>query len=251
MNTMKELEFTMNFQEMRLLFLHRSNYRSRLTKRIRKLFKRLRLKNFFDHYAGNVVELYDYLFCRNSIWRAHKTEMMGVLDTMKTSLPTQSRSILDIGSGFGAIDLLLFHHYEGAPNIHLLDKDDIAPHKSSGFHDSAESFAPYNSFAYTRSFLERNGVPGDKIATTDIATETFPQEEQFDLVLSLLAWGFHFPVSTYIDDVYNTLSPGGTLIMDVRKTTHGIDELEQKFGHRPTVIYEEEKFSRVSVQKNG
>lgn len=38
-----------------------------------------------------------------------------------------------------------------------------------------------------------------------------------DLVISLVSWGFHFPVSTYLDQVHDLLREGGRLILDLRK----------------------------------
>lgn len=45
------------------------------------------------------------------------------------------------------------------------------------------------------------------------------------------AFGFHYPVSTYLDAVWEALSPGGRAILDVRDATGGGDEVRDRFGN--------------------
>jgi len=44
-----------------------------------------------------------------------------------------------------------------------------------------------------------------------------------DVVISLISWGFHYPVETCLDRVHEMLNPGGRLILDVRKQTGGVE----------------------------
>jgi len=56
-------------------------------------------------------------------------------------------------------------------------------------------------------------------------------------------------MSTYIQEVYDSLQHGGSLIVDVRKGTDGIATIEKVFADTPKIIYEEGKFVRVAIKK--
>ena len=237
-----------SYKALRLLFWHRNQYRSQFIRRIRYYFIRLGLKRFYDHGgAGYIFELYE-LLNKKRIEELQKNEMCEILDTIRTYLPSAPSAMLDIGAGLGAIDLTLYHHFDSNPTLYLLDKEGVSPTRHGGYHVSAKDFPHYHSFQCTRNFLEANGVPADKIKTIDIATSSFPTEK-FDLVVSLLSWGFHFSVDTYIQDVYKQLKKGGRLIIDIRKGTDGIETLSGIFGTTPKVLHTGRDFIRVGVEK--
>ena len=58
--------------------------------------------------------------------------------------------------------------------------------------------------------LEMNGVPGVCIHKINIHDKAFPTGP-FDVILSLLSWGFHYPVDLYLPKVLETLAPNGIL----------------------------------------
>ena len=72
--------------------------------------------------------------------------------------------------------------------------------------------------------------------------------KKLDLVLSLISWGFHYPVGVYLDRVYELLNDDGRLILDVRTRTDGLNVLTQKFGSYE-VILETAKYARVAAKK--
>ncbi len=74
-----------------------------------------------------------------------------------------------------------------------------------------------------------------------------PVVASLDVVISLLAWGFHFPVSTYLDWVCSCLAAGGRLIMDVRRGTDGMKPLAARFS-KLSVISETAKAQRICAQ---
>jgi len=186
---------------------------------------------------------------RKRVSALYKKEMVEIFNTMSEYLPAKPLAILDIGAGMGGIDLVLYHHYNNKPNLYLLDKDGVSEKINAGFNKTAEDFSHYNSFAHAKLFLTDNNVPADHIHTINISSEAFPTEQKFDLVISLLSWGFHYPISTYVQEVYDSLQSGGSLIIDVRKDTDGISELTKMFNSTPETIYEENKFVRVAVRK--
>jgi hypothetical protein len=73
---------------------------------------------------------------------------------------------------------------------------------------------------------------------------------EVDLALSLRAWGFHFPVETYLPAVMNALRPGGWLIIDVRPGTGGEAAL-RRAALEVAEIKSKPKYLRLACRKPG
>lgn len=132
---------------------------------------------------------------------------------------TVSRMI-DIGCGHGLIDLLFWREYRCA--LHLVDIEKTADRH----HDWNSKGAGYASLKAARSFLIRNGVPGEMIQATNPKKQMLAVKPgETDLVISLLSAGFHYPVSEYAATVLKALRPGGVFIFDARNGA-GQDTLE-------------------------
>lgn len=67
----------------------------------------------------------------------------------------------------------------------------------------------------------------------------FPDWE-VNVVVSLLSWGFHYPINTYAPKCR------GVMVVDVRKGTTGESDLTRH--GKVTCVHEAEKFRRVVVQ---
>jgi SAM-dependent methyltransferase len=157
---------------------------------------------------------------RGDLARLYASDVLSDFESLMPYLPQTAAASLDIGCGMAAIDVLLWRHYAN-PTIHLLD--------GTGHTDVRILFhpvmSPYNSMPVARQLLERNGVPHESVVE-------WPPEPQAavpacDLVISLLSWGFHYPVSTYLPLVERCLRPGGRLILDVRKGQGGLEALSR------------------------
>jgi SAM-dependent methyltransferase len=172
-------------------------------------------------------------------------EMMQEFNQIRPALPAECRSVMDIGCGLGGIDVLIDRHYGGRPTFSMVDKDGSSPRIYHGF--EAEG-AFYNELSATREFLAMNGVDGSRVRTFDVNAGAFPEETGFDVVLSLLSWGFHYPVATYAEAVRSRLSPSGVLVLDVRLGTGGEEALSRLFG-RIDVLQATPKYARLAVRE--
>jgi SAM-dependent methyltransferase len=162
-------------------------------------------------------------------------------------LPPQVDHILDIGCGVAAIDALVFQHYrrDARLTFSLLDRTQTDPRPRYGFAGRGHF---YNSLEVARELLLANGVTADRI-------RLIPAEEGFavatrdvDLAISLRAWGFHFPVETYLPEVMRALRPGGWLIIDVRPGTGGEVAL-RRAGVEVHEIKSKPKYLRLACRK--
>ena len=151
--------------------------------------------------------------------RAVDAEIAQFVDTVGPLLPTAAtpQTFIDIGCGLG-FGLLGLSRIYGARNLFVgIDRDAPTEEVIYGFSERPSS---YNDLKATRLVLEAGGVQPDCIRLIDIDTQPFP-EVRADVVISILAWGFHFPVATYLDQVDAALKPGGSLVIDIRRGLGG------------------------------
>jgi SAM-dependent methyltransferase len=175
------------------------------------------------------------------------SDMKQEYDSLKHFLPANCSRILDIGCGIAGIDIYINEHY--APqNIeyYLLDKSKI---EEKVYYMFEEKGAFYNSLDITKATLVANGINENNIHLIE-ATENndIDIKQNVDIVLSLLSWGFHYPVNTYLDKVYALLNRKGVLILDIRKGTDGLDLITKKFGEYRKVL-ERKKYIRICAIK--
>ena len=137
--------------------------------------------------------------------------------------------ILDIGCGAAGIDVFLHRHY-GLPDrldFYLLDKSTI---DKKVYYNYEPKGSFYNSLELARDFLCRNGLSERRIHLIEATAEnTIDAPAGIDFVISLISWGFHYPVDTYLDRVYKLMRDGGHLIIDLRPGTGGEELLKGKF----------------------
>lgn len=160
-------------------------------------------------------------------------------------LPNDVNRILDIGSGVAGVDVLLSTHFDHGVHVHLLDKTELEKHIYYNFNQKT---AFYNSLDIAKKLLVDNGISKDKIHLHDADAPESCFEHRFDVITSFISWGFHYPVSTYIQSVTNSLTPNGVLILDLRKNTGGFEEI-QKYFKEVIVIFESSKRLQVVARR--
>ncbi|MFA5877269.1 MAG: hypothetical protein WC880_02810 [Candidatus Paceibacterota bacterium] len=165
---------------------------------------------------------------------------------IKDYLPKNAKNVLDIGCGVAGIDVLIHEHYKNSIEIYLLDKTAT---DGKVFYNYEDIGSFYNSLEVAQQVLLLNGIHERKIHIQEVKSDNkIDFETSFDLVISLISWGFHYPVSTYLDQVYEKMSSGGILIIDVRQGTDGERLIEKKFGSI-SILLDEKKHRRISAVK--
>lgn len=205
--------------------------------------KLLSLKGL-DYYHSRVRA--NVIFNSKAIKLLYEKDMYSEYNTIKEVLPISINNILDIGCGIAGVDVYISNHYNNSIDIYLLDKTLMENKVHYGFEQKG---AFYNSLEGAKDFLISNSIKSDKIfiqEATDDNKITF--DDKFDLIISLISWGFHYPVSTYLNEVYNKLSNNGILIIDVRKETDGIEKLKEVFP-KLEVVFDSSKFQRILARK--
>lgn len=168
--------------------------------------------------------------------------------TFRDHLPESCEAVLDIGCGVAAFDVLLFQYYDRNPHLRfaLLDKTHV---EREVYYEFESRGAFYNSLVVARQLLLQNGVSSSRILLLEATPDNeIDLEIRPDLIISIASWGFHYPVSTYLERAYELLAPAGRLILDLRRETEGLELVRGRFS-RVEIIYEHEKFDRVVAYK--
>lgn len=201
------------------------------------------LKQAFSFYSRNVEPAIRH----KSIIADYAKIMDKEFLTIKSYLPKKLKRIVGIGPGVAGLEILLSQHYAALqkplPDLILIDKSTIDPIKY-GFHETA---AAYNSLSLAKNILTDNGQPSEKIYLYESEAVNKCAQQfngQVDLITSLIAWGFHFPVATYLNFAKALLTKNGQLIIDVRKETDGLAKLKGAF-QTIEIIHKDDKFDRV------
>lgn len=148
--------------------------------------------------------------------RAYAEQVRRDYELLAPHLPATLSRVLDIGCGIGGIDVLI-HQNHGRPQMDLMDGTGVAAAKF-GF---LERLEPYNDMQVTMDVMRMNRVDG--ASCLDLMSEL--DEGAYDLVLSLLSWGHHYPVRIYLSRVTQALKPGGLVVLDLRKHRASAEEL--------------------------
>jgi SAM-dependent methyltransferase len=203
---------------------------------------------------GHVGSLLPYKLCvtlealirSRQIIRRYSEVMLAESKQLLPFLPGAATRILDIGCGIGGINEFLYNRYKDSlTELYLADRNEIRGRIYYGFHPRASA---YNSLSLTESYLVGRGVPKDILHSVDVGRKALPDNIDFDIILSLLSWGFHYPIYAYLEYVKYHLARDGVLIIDCQKDTDGITTLEKHFT--VSIIEVTSKFTRVQCHHN-
>lgn len=183
------------------------------------------------------------LFYKKQIKRNYVKEIVEEYVALNKYLPKHAKSLLDIGCGIGGPDVLISQHYNNKIEIYLLDKDEVSNSIYYGFRYNP-SF--YNSLQIAKELLIKNNINEEQIYMQQpTKANKILFKKKFDIIISLFAWGFHFPVSAYLKQVYSSLNPHGVVILDTRKGTNGKKEIMRKFKNLEVIADDDEAFRWV------
>jgi SAM-dependent methyltransferase len=209
-----------------------------------RIADKLRLRQSLDsfvrsHAAASATEvLHDY-----------SEEMRAQFDRRIAFIPRSARSVLDVGCGLAGIDLHLYEYLrDNDPNFYLLDRTCVEDRVWYSFKPQG---AFYNSLELAKVNLIRNGVPEDRVHCVEAPDDGNLDGviRSVDLVVSTISWGFHYPIGFYLESVARIMSNGGVLLVDIRKGTDGLAELERQFPRLTEVVDEGEKHLVVKCVK--
>lgn len=173
-----------------------------------------------EHYNYLLIQKGDVAqYCGDrKVWEEkYEAALHSIYNNIKPYLPDDTwNSILDVGSGLGGIDIILYHHYlnkGNKPHIALLDGTDDSPVVVK----HAETFSNAD---VALSFLTTNGLNScdcSFLSPEGCTKPRFDMDLRFSLVVSFASYCFHFSPKVYLDFIRSTTTPKCVFIFDVRK----------------------------------
>jgi len=152
-------------------------------------------------------------------------------------LGKKPQKVLDIGCGLGIYDLALYDFYKEDIKFYLLDKTSSEEEEKNTFYGHRDKGSFYNNLDYTKEFLQLNGINENNIELINVeddidTTNEYLQKNlsDIDLIISIISWGFHYPIKTYLDTVYNIISDNGILCLHCRNLKENLPLLKSKFN---------------------
>jgi hypothetical protein len=161
----------------------------------------------FDYLAIQRGDINRYADCRRTWQHALEAVLEDTLKSLIPALPYPLMAVLDIGSGLGAIDVVLYRYCDSIIDIGLLDGTDDRPHVD-------RRNKTFSNRRVSTNFLTRNGVPPQVLHYYSPGERP---KETYDLVLSLASWCFHYPPEVYLEMVMDCCLPHSCVIVDLRK----------------------------------
>lgn len=137
--------------------------------------------------------------------------------------------VMDWGCGLGGINAYLHRFYEGQAHMVLVDGKKLEEDQPPGGYRARTRFSM--NVEHASDFLQRHGVPETALSTWALeAGETsVPKGTDFQLVLSLHSWGYHYPVFPLVQAVAARMAYNGALILDIKDRTDGKEDLRARF----------------------
>jgi SAM-dependent methyltransferase len=207
----------------------------------------MRLARFLrlDYYRS--VAPWEARLRRRRIHKDYIDLMQYEFHTVESRLPEKVRTVMDIGCGIPIIDVFLFEHYGRDPEMdfYLVDKSEVSQKLNFG-RDAENTF--YNNLRIADDVMQANGVARERVHVLESKPDMKFGVSNLDLVVSFRAWGWHFPLAVYLEEVYRSLRPGGMLITEVAKG--GIREKALLYlFEKPVAVMEDELRRRYMLIK--
>lgn len=172
----------------------------------------------------------------------YEVDMKNEFINMIQFLPDNCEFVIDIGCGIGGINIFLNGYYQN-PKFFLIDRNEKPDKIIYGF---GQNTSFYNSHDALKDMMKVNDIKNYIIIDPDNKNEI---DNKIDLIISLLACGFHFHINTYLKFILNRLNKDGVFICDIRKTkSEQINILKKCFSDISEIETTNPKTIRISAR---
>lgn len=192
--------------------------------------------------SGNKEQLTEYLFNNNLLNKYLQKVLDEIVDEvdklLQFSAEKKYSDIVSIGPGNGILELIFFIK-NPFKKILLIDIESTSIHQHSFYTQGSG----YSSLEDTKIFLMANNIPAEQIFMCNPKVDTLP-DFKFDLLISMISMGFHYPCDDYVDFILSNIRKSGNLILDKRKNVRDdgfaklekqlkfVDQIESKKSYR-------------------
>ena len=147
---------------------------------------------------------------------------------LRAALPSRNMQpvrIVDIGCGLAMYHVFIRHYFHDRSDHVLVDRSTyqigqrgFERHSRRGGFGSVRQMPFYTSAECAREIAFANGFDATNWHWVNASAQAVASlgAASVDIVMSLLSWGFHYPVAVYVDAVRSVLKPDGRLIITLR-----------------------------------
>lgn len=150
------------------------------------------------------------------------------------------KKVIDVGSGMSLFDIILYKlsstETQG-PNVYLVDKSERIGGHATPYVKDENQHGFYNSWDCAIDVIKASNIPLDDFNFLS-PEDSWPDD--VDIIVSQYSWLWHYPSKTYLERAYNSLRPGGKLIVDVMylKEKDQAEEISELFKSKPIGFHE-------------
>lgn len=137
-------------------------------------------------------------------------EIKGIEGHIKDLNP---KTALDVGSGIGRVSVFFLKYFNWTRTLFILADGDSGDKQLSGMRAGESDF--YNSLNATELFCKSNGMENFKTFNLE-KYQWSKLNHRPDLVYSFLAFGFHWPINSFLEDIHPILENNCLLIFGLR-----------------------------------
>lgn len=233
---MKMMTFVLPNGAEYFISLQRTQYQSSLMKTVRKLLPA-------DLVNGPVLRIVEK-YRRDKISSMYHADMVREFQSIEAFVNPNTTDILDIGCGIGGINVLFWQKLKGNVELSLMDKT----RTDAIYYGFKSDAAFYNDFGLTEAFLVANGVERKKISFNEAGKGQITAiGKKFDLIVSLISWGFHYPLDYYLEEALAALKSDGCIILDLRTGSGDLEGLRMRNDCTVQVIADFGKYMRIRI----
>jgi hypothetical protein len=200
------------------------------------------LRNWFAH--GEREGLYEHLVRTNSLRYYISKTLAGLQEeaaSISLTLPPKIGSLVSVGPGNGMIELILARS-KRISELLLVDIERTSDHH----HGYNQQGSGYADLCRTSASLMRY-LGGNVNVITWNPLKHPPPVFKYDLLVSILSMGFHYPCDQYAEFIMENSKKGSILIIDKRKNVpdYGFGVISERCDIR--VLSENAKSRRLQI----
>lgn len=189
---------------------------------------------FHGYVDETTAEDYCNLIGKDFSRRFQEREQLGVYDNID-----HKSVVLDIGSGVGIFDIILYK-YLGGGTFYLLDKSEVHHgNMTSGQWNDDHGF--YNDWNMFKDIINHNDVDASAFITLDPDDE-WPSE--INLIMSSYSYMWHYSKETYWDKILPYATKDTSLCFDIlNHKNNNIGTIEKELNktctikHKPKILF--------------
>ena len=192
-------------------------------------------KKYIELQSNNRLEEYSYL-----------PEIDGIEKYLKDINPSVA---VDVGSGIGRASVFFFKYFNWIDTLFILADGDSGDKQLSGIREGKTDF--YNSLEATEAFCRANGM--SNFRTLNLEKSKWRELDcKPDLIYSFKALGFHWPVNSFLEEIYPLLNDKCLLIFDLRAgDVNSLDWTNQQIKRIDRGKYDIIELSLMAHRKKG